>query len=251
MGKNSAIEWTNNTWNPWQGCVKVSQGCKNCYMYRDKKRYRQDPTTVVRSSRATFNKPLTWKEPALVFTCSWSDFFIEEADGWRDDAWKIIRQTPHLTYQILTKRPENIIDRLPIDWGNGWGNGWPNVWLGVSVEMQRYADERIPILVSIPATVKFLSCEPLLGAIDLQLAGFNYGRDSHHEYIDWVIAGGESGPNYRPADLEWFRSIRDQCQSANIPFFFKQIGGSSRIDGVWGGRELDGRTWSEMPQERS
>lgn len=116
MGKNSGIEWTDHTWNPWQGCLKVSPGCKQCYMYRDKKRYGQDPMVVVRSKPGTFRKPLQWKQPAKVFTCSWSDFFIEQADNWIDDAWNIIRQTPHLTYQILTKRPENIKDRLPEDW---------------------------------------------------------------------------------------------------------------------------------------
>ena len=113
MAENSKIQWTDHTWNPWQGCRKVSPGCLNCYMYRDKKRYGQDPATVVRSKPPTFNKPLKWHDPAKVFVCSWSDFFIEDADEWRDDAWEIMRRTPHLTYQILTKRPRNIKDRLP------------------------------------------------------------------------------------------------------------------------------------------
>src|SRR3990167_11527130 len=108
MSDKTHINWTEATWNPWHGCIKVSPGCKNCYMYREKNRYGQDPAVVVRSKPATFNAPLKWKEPARVFTCSWSDFFIKQADPWRDEAWDIIYQTPHLTYLILTKRPERI-----------------------------------------------------------------------------------------------------------------------------------------------
>jgi len=238
MGKNSSIEWTDSTVNFWQGCQKVSPGCKNCYMYRDKKRYGQDPATVVRSSPATFNKPKKWKDPALVFTCSWSDFFIEQADPWRDEAWDIIRQTPHLTYQILTKRPELVKDRLPDD----WGEGWPNVWLGVSIETEDYY-WRIMAIEDIPAMVKFVSAEPLLGPLS--------NLYSYFPVIDWVITGGESGPKYRPANLDWFREIRDDCQKWGVPFFHKQHGGNRKVDGVWGGRMLDGRAWDEMPEVRS
>lgn len=235
MGQNSAIEWTSDTWNPWQGCRKVSAGCKFCYMYRDKQRYGQDPAVVTRSSPQTFNAPLKTLHGPLIFTCSWSDFFIEEADPWRNEAWDIIWQTPHLTYQILTKRPENIARRLP----NNWGNGWPNVWLGVSVEDQAAADTRIPILLNTPAAVRFLSCEPLLEKV---------GLSPYLRSLQWVIAGGESGYTPRPADPAWFRAMRDQCQAADVPFFFKQHGGSRKVDGVWGGRELDWRTWDEMPE---
>ena len=111
MAIQSKIQWTNATWNPWHGCKKVSPGCKFCYMYRDKERYNQDPTTVLKS-KTKFNAPLQWNEPKLIFTCSWSDWFIEEADQWRAEAWKIIKNTPHHTYQILTKRPERIKDHL-------------------------------------------------------------------------------------------------------------------------------------------
>jgi len=163
MGKNSAIEWTDHTLNFWQGCRPVSEGCVNCYMYRDKHRYGQDPTKVIRSKDATFRSARKWKTPAKVFVCSWSDFFIEEADEWREEAWSEIRQAPHLTWIILTKRPQNISDRLPGD----WGNGWPNVWLGVSAENQPAADERIPILLQTPAVVRFVSVEPMLGPLDL------------------------------------------------------------------------------------
>lgn len=234
MGKDSKIEWTDNTWNPWQGCIKVSQGCKNCYMYRDKKRYGQNPQQIVKSSIATFRKPLTWTEQAKVFTCSWSDFFIEQADLWRDEAWGIIKQTPHLTYQILTKRPENIKDRLPDDWGNGWSN----VWLGVSVETPQY-EWRIIALEEVPSVIKFVSAEPLLAALpDLY---------SYFPVLNWIITGGESGPNYRPSNMDWFREIRDDCQRYNIAYFHKQHGGNSKIDGVWGGRKIDGITWGEFP----
>lgn len=153
MGKQTAIAWTQKTWNPWQGCRKVSPGCKYCYMYRDKERYGQDPKTVIVSSPKTFFSPFGWKDPALVFTCSWSDWFISEADTWRPVAWDIIKSTPHLIYQILTKRPERILDALPAD----WGTGYPNVWLGVSVENQETAQTRLPLLERIPAVLRFVS----------------------------------------------------------------------------------------------
>lgn len=274
MGKTTGIEWTGSTWNPWRGCVKVSAGCKNCYMFRDQERYGRDPRVVVRAAPATFGAPLRWQEPGLVFTCSWSDWFIEAADPWRDEAWEIVRRTPHLTYQILTKRPENIATRLPAD----WGAGWPNVWLGISAEDQPTADKRIPVLLATPAAVRFVSAEPLIGPIDLTgiieirsgitvmlstvpqveagasmqmrtridaLAGYN--NNGRHARLDWIITGGESGPNCRPANQEWFRSIRDQCKAAGVPLFHKQNGGSARIDGHWGGRLLDGRAWDGMP----
>lgn len=259
MGEKTDIGWTQHTQNFWQGCHKVSPGCKYCYMFRDKIRYGKDPNVVVRSKDPTFFAPLKWKEPALVFTCSWSDFFIEEADPWRAEAWDVIRRTPHLTYQVLTKRPERIADHLPAD----WGDGWPNVWLGTSVENQKYADERIPQLIEIPAQTKFLSCEPLLGPLNLEeYLSWEYyvppyqlkhGDDSgarNYNPIDWVITGGESGPRdkIRPANPEWFRSIRDQCQAAGVSFFHKQHGGYTKVNGIWGGRELDGRTWDEIPE---
>lgn len=217
MAENSKIQWTGNTWNPWHGCKKVSDGCKFCYMYRDKERYGQDPTTVIRSAPATFNKPLTWKDPALVFTCSWSDWFIDEADEWRADAWEIVKKTPHLTYQILTKRPERISQCLPSD----WGEGYENVWVGVSVENQKSADIRIPILSNIPAQIRFLSCEPLLSPIELNYPALNW--------IHWVIVGGESGNEngkyrYRPCEIDWMKSIVDKCQIAGVSVFVKQLG---------------------------
>jgi len=262
MGENSAIEWTKHTWNPWQGCRKVSSGCENCYMYRDKKRYGQDPATVIRSAKNTFNLPLKWSDPANVFVCSWSDFFIEDADEWRPEAWEIIRKTPHLTYQLLTKRELNIADRLPAD----WGNGYPNVWLGVTAENQEQADKRIPLLLQTPAAVYFVSHEPALGSIVYPSEFLALGRKA------LIITGGESGPGARPMHPDWARLDRDQCQAAGVPYFFKQWGeyspifdGKTRYENVHSGagmdepcpmyrvgkkaagRLLDGREHNEMP----
>lgn len=235
MGERSGIEWTNATWNPWHGCIKVSPGCKNCYMYRDKKRFGQNPTQIVRS-KTTFRDPLSWKDPRLIFTCSWSDWFLEEADEWRDEAWEIVRFTPHHTYQILTKRPERIHSCLPSD----WGAGWENVWLGVSIENQRYI-HRKQILQEIPCSVRFISAEPLIGHLNL----------GSLRMIDWVITGGESGPGAREMILDWARSIREQCLAAHVAYFHKQNGGTSKVNGAWGGRNLDGLTWSQFPSENS
>lgn len=213
MSDRTGIAWTDHTWNPWQGCTKVSPGCAHCYMYGEKTRYGDDPSVVVRSKPPTFRRPFKWTEPARVFTCSWSDFFHEAADPWRTEAWDIIRATPHLTYQILTKRPERIADHLPEDWP------FANVWLGTSVEYQRWAEERIhQVLLTEPA-VAFVSAEPLLGPLDLipwlQPADGMAG-------LAWVIVGGESGPERRPMDHAWARNLRDQCASAGVAFFMKQ-----------------------------
>lgn len=234
MGINSDIGWTNDTWNCWQGCHKISAGCKNCYMYRDKVRYGQKPNVVTRSKPATFNAPLTKLKGPLVFVCSWSDFFIRDADPWRDEAWDIIRKTPHLTYQILTKRPSDIKYCLPDDWGD---KGYPNVWLGVSVENTDSLWRVIP-LEDIPAKIKFVSYEPALEYVDFT---------TFSPTIDWVISGGESGPNCRPAKLDWFRQVRDDCIKSNIPYFHKQHGGTKKINGVWGGNSLYGEIWNEIP----
>jgi protein gp37 len=183
-------------------------------MFRDKKRYGQDPDTVIRSKPPTFNLPNKLKGPALVFVCSWSDFFIEEADAWRDEAWDIIRNNPKLTFQILTKRPENIADRLPADWP------LPNVYLGVTVENQEMADKRIPILLNTPAVFRFVSVEPMLGPVDLS----GYTQQLHLTFpsLDYVICGGESGPDARPMQGNWPLELQQQCAAADVPFLFKQ-----------------------------
>ena len=239
VNDGTGIRWTDETWNPWYGCVKISPGCKNCYMYRDREqRYGvDDPSVVTCALELTFNEPIKWKEPRKVFTCSWSDFFIAEADDWRDEAWDIIRQTPHLTYQILTKRPEDISSRLP----SNWGSGWENVWLGVSVENTEYL-HRVEVLKDIPAVIKFVSYEPALGYVDFT---------PYASAIDWLISGGESGNKKgyipRPAELDWFRQVRDDCIRSGIAYFHKQHGGISKIDGEYGGLEIDGKTWNEFP----
>jgi len=204
-------------------------------MYREQTRYGNDPRIVARAAPATFNAPLKWHEPAKVFTCSWSDFFIEQADDWRSEAWKIIRRTPHLTYQILTKRPENIMARLPA----GWGEGWPNVWLGVSVESQEYIG-RAEELIEIPCTIRFISYEPALGPVDFYEV-FKQG------YIHWLISGGESGYNPRPANPQWFADVRDECCACDVAYFHKQNGGSTKINGSYGGNVLMGEVHRQFP----
>lgn len=223
MGDTSAIQWTDATWNPWHGCKKVSEGCKYCYMYRDKERYGQDPTTVLKS-KTNFNAPLKWKDGKLIFTCSWSDWFIEEADTWRPGAWEIIKNTPHHTYQILTKRPERIADSLPAD----WGDGYPNVWLGVSIESDKVAYERLWKLISTPAKIKFVSAEPLISSVDFLFDKCLTGNLLEHG-IDWVIIGGESGNDignykFRPCELAWIEDIIQQCRKADKKVFVKQLG---------------------------
>lgn len=227
MAQTSEIQWTDATVNFWTGCKKVSPGCKYCYMYRDKERFHQDPTSVLRTSHKTFYAALKWDEPKLIFTCSWSDFFIEEADQWREDAWDVIRKTPQHKWQILTKRPERVKACLPVD----WGSGWDNVWIGVSCENQETADLRIPILLEIPAKTRFLSCEPLLGPIDLfaYINSFIGSNDIPQDKIHWVILGGESGNDtgnyrYRASELIWYEKLIIQCTLVAVPVFMKQLG---------------------------
>lgn len=214
MGDRTGISWTDRTFNPWRGCEKVSAGCANCYMFTEQRRYGLDPTVVTKTGSDIWNKPKKWQKEAeaegrkeLVFTCSWSDWFIEHADAWRDDAWKIIKECPNLIFQILTKRPENICNRLPKD----WGEGYENVALGVSVENNQFYG-RVQELIKHPANIRFISAEPLLGSIaDIPLEG-----------IDWIITGGESGANFREMNLDWAREIRDRCDKENVAFFHKQ-----------------------------
>lgn len=232
MSATSGIEWTEATWNPWMGCTKVSPGCDLCYMYREQRRYGRDPEVVVRS-KTTFNAPLKWASPKAIFTCSWSDWFHADADPWRDEAWEIIRRTPQHTYQILTKRPGRIARHLPLDWGEGWSH----VWLGVSVENQDHAF-RARQLTEVPAAVRFVSAEPLLGPVAFERPVLRQ--------LDWLIVGGESGPDCRPMDMAWASGLRDQCEQHGVAFFLKQLGG-------WpdkrGGAQalLDGRRWTMMP----
>jgi protein gp37 len=215
MADKSAIEWTDATWNPWMGCEKVSPGCAHCYMFREQKQYGSDPT-VVRRSRTKFRDPLRWSDPRLVFTCSWSDWFHPGADPWREEAWEIIRATPHLTYQILTKRPELIEERLPAD----WGDGYENVWLGVSIENSRFT-WRADALRGVPAELRFISAEPLVGSL---FENSGNRRPLELEDIDWLIVGGESGPGSRRLDLDWAIELMRACDKSGTAFFMKQLG---------------------------
>lgn len=215
MGKESDIQWTDATWNPWQGCRKVSQGCKFCYAERLATRFGKNFSQVFRSTVKTFNSPLKWEDPKKVFTCSISDFFIEEADLWRKEAWDIIRSTPQHTYQILTKRPERINVCLPSD----WGDGWDNVWLGVSGESSNMIVKRSRIFETVKAKTKFISIEPLLESVSSRIG-------NAIDQFQWVIVGGESGSHShsRTCESEWIHGVVNLCRKKNIPVFVKQIG---------------------------
>lgn len=242
MAKDSAIEWCDATWNPWMGCTKVSAGCKNCYMFRDQRRFGHDPK-VIRRSKTKFKDPEKWMEPLFIFVCSWSDFFHEDVPRkWLYEAWFVMlnaRIFGH-TFLLLTKRPENIADRLPFSWDTHQSNRWDHIWLGISAEDQATYDERLPHLLKVRAARRFISAEPLLGPIDLHLPKF---------LIDWVIVGGESGFNARHMGTAWALDLHQQCDFYKVPFFFKQWGGDKKIDGAWGGRVLrDHKTWDERPE---
>ncbi|MBN8700334.1 MAG: DUF5131 family protein [Chitinophagales bacterium] len=217
--KETKIQWTDHTVNFWMGCKKISAGCKYCYMYRDKEMYGQDPFNVVRVSQKTIDKNLKdAKAGDMIFTCSWSDFFIEEGDSWREEAWDIIRKNKHLNWQILTKRPERIIECLPED----WGEGWDHVWLGVSVENQLYMN-RVEILAKVPAKIRFISFEPLIGKIDV--TPYLPELEDFH----WCIIGGESGNEegkyqYRECRLEWIEKIIQDLSGSKVKVFVKQTG---------------------------
>jgi protein gp37 len=229
MAETTGIEWCDATINFWHGCTKVSEGCKYCYMYRDKQRWNQDGSELHRSSASTITTTLRElnkknearhidlnKEPLKIFTCSWSDFFIEGADPWRAAAWNIIRANPQYVWIILTKRPERIQECLPED----WGGGWPNVWLCVSAENQKRFDERVPLLLKIPAYIRGVSCEPLLDRIN---------TEKYIGQLDWLIIGGESGNDngpwkYRPCKDWWIDNIIHEADKAGTPVFVKQLG---------------------------
>jgi protein gp37 len=237
----TGIEWTQVTWNPVTGCDTISPGCDHCYartLARRLKamgqaRYQADgnpvtsgPGFAVTCHPAALDLPGRWRTPRLVFVNSMSDLFHARVPtAFIRDVFTVMAGTPQHTYQVLTKRPRRAAD-LDLRWP-------PNVWLGVSIESDRY-DWRAQTLADIPAAVRFISAEPLLGPL---------GHLDLHR-IGWVIAGGESGPGYRPPEAAWFRGLRDQCTEASVPFFFKQWGGPTPKAG---GRLLDGRTWDQMP----
>jgi len=254
MAKKTAIQWTDATWNPWHGCHKISAGCKYCYMFRDKERYGQNGDIIKRSSKVIFNAPLTWQNTLTkrVFTCSWSDFFIEKADAWRHDAWAIIRDTPNLQYQILTKRPSRIWGCLPFSYTqNNLDDDTyipDNVMIGISVENPNNLlvrmTELVPLLNKFPKTKWFISFEPLLELVSLDWILNNKAWPKP----DWVIIGGESGNEtgnhkYRPCEIYWIEKLVMQCQVFNIPVFVKQLG--SHLAKEHGFKDSHGGNWDE------
>ena len=240
MAERSSIEWTEATWNPVTGCTKVSPGCAHCYAETFAERFRGVPghpyergfDLQLRPER--LEQPLTWKQPRMIFVNSMSDLFHEDIDeDYIEAVFKVMRKASWHTFQILTKRSQRMTELAPT-------LRWPdNIWMGVSVENQRWT-RRVEDLRKVPAKVRFLSCEPLLGPLLLDL------RD-----IGWVIVGGESGARARPMKPEWARDIREQCRDAGVAFFFKQWGAHNesgdRVGKGKAGRLLDGRSWDAIP----
>lgn len=235
MAQNSAIEWTETTWNPLTGCTKISPGCKHCYAERMSLRLQaMGQANYVNGFKLTLHEhmldvPLRWRKPRLVFVNSMSDLFHKDApEDFILRVFDVMRRASWHVFQVLTKRSDRLLRLSPkIDWPD-------NVWMGVSVERADYTF-RIDDLRRTGAKVRFLSLEPLLGPLE----------DLHLDSIHWIIVGGESGPGARPVQETWVTDVRDQCLAAEVPFFFKQWGGVFKSRN---GRTLDGRTWEEMPE---
>ena len=287
MADKTQIEWSDATWNVVTGCSRVSAGCENCYAERlAATRLRHIPsrqgltdrngrwTGEVRFNEKWLGQPLRWQRPRRIFVAAHGDVFHESMpDAWLDKIFAVMAMCPQHTFQLLTKRPQRMLDyvtRFDTDEAvervgdaacqitqspcavniieDATMIALPNVWLGVSAEDQRTAEERIPPLLETPAALRWLSAEPLLGPleIDHHLAGMDAlgVLPRRLPALDWVVVGGESGPGARPMEAAWARSLRNQCICAETAFFFKQWGGRSAKSG---GRELDGRTWDEMP----
>lgn len=233
MGKVSNIEWLANpytgapgaSWNPWQGCRKVTKLCENCYMFREQKRFGKDPTDVHRSGQKTFDLLYRLPKKTIVFVCSWSDFFIEEADNvrWREEAWRVMAQRPDLFYLIPTKRPQNITkETLPKDWSK-WMSGCPNVMFLLSVGTQADMDGKlVDDALNVPGQWG-LSVEPMLEPVDLSKRRIYY--DGWNSPFEWCIIGGESGPGFREFDWVWAWQLAKQCDETGTPVFIKQAGG--------------------------
>ena len=301
----SKIEWTELTWNPVSGCTKVSAGCAHCYAERMSKRlagrcgYPKDNPFEVTLHPEKLDEPLKWKKPRKIFVCSMGDLFHDDVPfEYIRAVWARMATVMQHTYMVLTKRPKRMLEFFEWMEQQEWRVETlrEHIWLGVSVENQAAADERIPLLLQAPVVVRFISEEPLLGPIDLGyvqfdkhttmdvLEGCGISKKSPCQSIpnafsnklDWVIVGGESGPKARPMHPDWVRSLRDQCQVAEVPFFFKQWGewlpnaqeydcnpggvnyeqrhehvgevSMCRVGKKKAGRKLDGRTWDEIPE---
>ena len=291
---STKIEWCKNkdggqgkTWNPVTGCTKISPGCQNCYAERMAKRlrgrcgYPADEPFRVTLHPDRLEEPLRWRKPSMVFVCSMGDLFHEDVPRWiRFEVMDIILQAKQHIFLILTKRPANMKDFF--EWyytkAGRTTETIKNLWLGITAENQEMADLRIPILLQIPAAVRFVSVEPMLSPVRLILArryctncnylhwsynpagsgfvykevycpecGFAYGYHSPegNSSIDWVICGSESGQNRRPANIEWIRSLKNQCVDADVPFFLKQMEINGRLVKM---PKLDGQVWDQMPE---
>lgn len=227
------IEWTDATWNPIRGCSRVSAGCKNCYAERIAARFSGVGmpyeglskngrwTGEVRFVTERIDDPRQWKKPRRIFVNSMSDLFHKKVKlDWIGQIYTVMRYSPQHTFQILTKRPQGMLEYFKLLPASMI---LPNVWLGVSVEDQKTADERIPLLLQTPAAVRFISAEPLLGPINLVKAFGQGVGELMTDHLDWVIVGGESGPGARPMNPDWARSLRDQCEMSGVKFFMKQM----------------------------
>jgi protein gp37 len=237
MSERSRIEWTSASWNPATGCGEVSPGCAHCYAKTFAERFRgvaghpYEQGFDLRLWPERLELPLRWRKPKLVFVNSMSDLFHEQIPvDYVQAVFDVMRRADHHVFQVLTKRHERLAELAPL-------LPWPeNVWIGVSIENRRFV-HRADFLREVPAAVRFISAEPLLGPLDgLDITG-----------IDWLIAGGESGPGHRRVEGDWVRDLRDRCAAESVAFFFKQWGGRTAKTG---GRELDGQTWDEMPTAR-
>ena len=235
MSDNSSIEWTDATWNPVTGCTKASPGCDNCYAEKMAKRlqgmrkpkYRNGFTVTCHP--AELKTPATWKKPKMVFVCSMSDLFHQAVpDEFIHQVFQVMNHCQHHTFQVLTKRAKRLAELVPtLPWS-------ANIWAGVTIEADAYV-RRANLLKAVPAAVKYVSLEPLLGPLpSLDITG-----------LDWIIVGGESGLRARPMDASWVRDIRDRATKQGVPFFFKQWGGRNKKAA---GRTLDGRTWDQFPR---
>ena len=262
------ISWTEKTWNPISGCTPISEGCANCYAKRMAQRlrgrcgYPEDDPFRVTFHPDRLEQPLKLKKPSRIFVCSMGDLFHDDVDCSIVDIFDVMSATPQHTYMLLTKRPERMRSLFRLNGPLLGSEPLPNVWLGVTAENQARADERIPILLQIPAAVRFVSVEPMLGPVDIYRwlrchicsnngSYYNPNSDEVEEcpicssedpsLLDWVICGGETGPGARPMHPDWVRLLRDQCQAAGVPFLFKQWGARTT------GRILDGEIWDEYP----
>lgn len=282
MGAKTKISWTDATWNPVVGCTPVSAGCQNCYAKRMHERFMDTPFSRIWLNTGALEQPLYWRRSRRIFVCSMSDLFHEDLPNeFREKVFDVIRKAHWHTFQILTKRPGQAIKywkwRKEVYLAPNMNSAWPdNCWFGVTVENQKAAEERIDLALEIPAPVHYVSVEPMLGLIDLFPWLGPYGPPGSLQapaMLDWVICGGESGPRSRPMHPDWPRSLRDQCQRADVPFHFKQWGEwsdgrdsyfardalnekvvhwehsvSVRVGKKVAGRLLDGKEWLEFPE---